>query len=237
MSIAGFDPCAGAGVLADIKTLEQLRVYGMAVVTGHTVQTEERCAHVTWRTAAEVMQEMEPLLRYYPIKAIKIGVVPHAAFLRTIIRHIKAWDERICIVWDPVIKSSAGVSFLHDDHLAELTGITSEIDLITPNYPEYQLLQKHIDLDTGNAILIKGGHHPVQKGVDMLRQDDGEILIHPEDSGQVPEKHGSGCVLSSAIAGYLALGENMEEACRLGKKYLEQYLKSSPALLGHHHAG
>ena len=40
LSIAGYDPCAGAGVLADIKTFEQHKVYGIAVITSLTFQTE-----------------------------------------------------------------------------------------------------------------------------------------------------------------------------------------------------
>ena len=48
------------------------------------------------------------------------------------------------------------------------------------------------------------------------------------------EKHGSGCVLSSAITAYLALGYSLEEACASGKRYTEAYLSSDPSLLGYH---
>ena len=39
LSIAGLDPCGGAGVLADVKTFEQHQVTGFAVVTANTIQT------------------------------------------------------------------------------------------------------------------------------------------------------------------------------------------------------
>ena len=41
LSIAGFDPCGGAGILADIKTFEQHKVFGLAVNTAQTLQTED----------------------------------------------------------------------------------------------------------------------------------------------------------------------------------------------------
>jgi hydroxymethylpyrimidine/phosphomethylpyrimidine kinase len=40
LSIAGFDPSGGAGILADCKTFEQHKVYGLAINTANTIQTE-----------------------------------------------------------------------------------------------------------------------------------------------------------------------------------------------------
>ena len=88
-SIAGFDPCAGAGVLADIKTFEQLQVQGMAVITGYTIQTEEKCFRVDWRSIDNILNELAVLMQRYDIEIIKIGVVPDADVLKTLVRYIK----------------------------------------------------------------------------------------------------------------------------------------------------
>jgi hydroxymethylpyrimidine/phosphomethylpyrimidine kinase len=48
-------------------------------------------------------------------------------------------------------------------------------------------------------------------------------------------KHGSGCVLSAAIAANLARNQSLEEACRNAKTYIEKYLNSTPTLIGHHY--
>jgi hydroxymethylpyrimidine/phosphomethylpyrimidine kinase len=40
LTIAGFDPSGGAGVLADVKTFEQHRVSSFAINTGNTIQTK-----------------------------------------------------------------------------------------------------------------------------------------------------------------------------------------------------
>lgn len=238
LTIAGFDPCGGAGVLADVKTLEQLRIHGVAVITAYTVQTEEKCYSVDWRRVEDVTQDLKVLMRRYPIDVVKIGIVPDAVFLQTIIRCIKLWQKNTRVVWDPVMKSSSGLPFFNENDLSRLADIIPQIDLMTPNYPEYLLLERLMNSGAGNAILIKGGHRCDLKGVDVLRQGDNETLIYPSITNPVFEKHGSGCVLSSAIAGYLALGKTMEQASLLGKKYIELYLQSSPTLIGyHHHAG
>ncbi|RZK48342.1 MAG: hydroxymethylpyrimidine/phosphomethylpyrimidine kinase, partial [Hymenobacter sp.] len=49
------------------------------------------------------------------------------------------------------------------------------------------------------------------------------------------EKHGSGCVLSAAIAGQLALGQPLAMACQLAKAYTTRVLASNDTLLGYHY--
>ena len=233
-SIAGFDPCGGAGVLADIKTFEQLHVQGMAVVTGYTVQTEEECLRVGWRPLEDILAELDTLLQRYDVATVKIGIVPDAGFLQAVVRHIKQQQHHTQIVWDPVLRSSSGLVFFNMETLPRLARVLPDIDLITPNFPEYEFLTEHLDLkDT--AVLVKGGHRPGLKGVDTLCYGQLEVQIAPETDGPVAGKHGSGCVLSSAIASHLAHGETMGDACKKGKKYIENYLKSSPTLMGIHH--
>ena len=112
------------------------------------------------------------------------------------------------------------------------------MDLITPNYNEYQVLQENILFKQAEgpcAVLIKGGHREDMLGTDVLKKNGKEILIHPYDISSVYyPKHGSGCVLSSAIAAHLAKGESMQSACRKGKLYIEKFLTGTPGLLGFH---
>ena len=233
-SIAGFDPCGGAGVLADIKTFEQLQVQGMAVITGYTIQTEEQCYRVDWRPLEAILAELDVLLQRYDVAAIKIGIVPNAGFLQAVVRRIKQQQHHTQILWDPVLRSSSGLVFFNEETLPRLARALPAIDLITPNFPEYGRLVQHLDLQD-TVVLVKGGHRSDLKGVDILCYGHVEVRIEPETDGPVAGKHGSGCVLSSAIASHLALGETMGDACKKGKQYIENYLKSSPTLMGIHH--
>ncbi|MCS3532332.1 hydroxymethylpyrimidine/phosphomethylpyrimidine kinase [Chryseobacterium sp. JUb7] len=239
MSIAGFDPSGGAGLLADIKTFEQLKLQGLGVCTAMTLQTESQCLSLNWQPLEEILSAINVLMKNYLVKAIKIGVVKDAWFLSQIVERIKSVNPVAKIVWDPVLKSTSEFSFFDLNTISDLKNVLQQIDLITPNYNEYKVL-KEFDLfknaKNSCSVLIKGGHREDQIGTDILIQNGKEIFINPIDiTSDFYPKHGSGCVLSSAIASHLAFGKNLEEACRNGKLYIEKFLTSNPALLGFHY--
>ena len=80
----------------------------------------------------------------------------------------------------------------------------------------------------------KGGHHPDALGRDMLyHKNDTHFQLNPKGTVFF-EKHGSGCILSAAIAGYLALGFPILKACYRAKRYTEHRLRSNKTLLAYH---
>jgi hydroxymethylpyrimidine/phosphomethylpyrimidine kinase len=245
LTLAGFDPLAGAGVLADVKTFEQHRVYGFAVNTGNTIQTENEFFEMQWTDLAFVLKSLEKLFDNYTIKAVKIGIVPSLDYLKQIVFVVKNLSPKTKIVWDTVLKSTSKFDFLNIENQAVLIEILKEIDLITPNYKEIlQLSSERINAETTATILskhcpvlLKGGHNPDEIGVDYLYLKNEIFSIAPNiKSVLIFEKHGSGCVLSSAITANLALGHDLKTACINAKKYIETYLQSNPTKLGYHHA-
>lgn len=238
MSIAGYDPSGGAGLLADIKTFEQMKVQGLGICTAMTLQTESRFFSLEWQPLEQILSGINVLMENYPVRAIKIGVVKDAAFLSEIVRTVRLNNPEAHIVWDPVLKSTSAFSFFDLNTIPALKDVLKLIDLLTPNYIEYKILkEKHLFDDPENscAVLIKGGHRENTIGTDILMERAKEISIDPVGAASAfYPKHGSGCVLSSAIAGHLAKGENMEQACRKGKSYIEKFLTSTPSLLGFH---
>lgn len=233
LSIAGFDPTGGAGVLADLKTFEQLRVMGMVVLTANTIQTENTFVRMAWLPMDFIIESIDTLFLNYSIPIVKIGIVKDFQFLKSVVETVKKHSENTFIVWDPVLESSSGFIFFSKNDLDKLPEIADKIDLITPNYIEYKKLNKVFKIEAFKKVLIKGGHRKENIGTDILKQQDGEFSILPT-TAVVYEKHGSGCVLSASIAAYLALGQSIEEACVNGKKYIEKFLNSHPTLLGYH---
>lgn len=240
LTIAGFDPSGGAGVLADIKTFEQHKVYGFAINTGNTIQTENAFYEVQWTDIHFVLNSLDKLFGSYSIKAVKIGIVPTLSYLKEIVFAVKTLSPKTKIVWDPVLKSSTEFDFLTVKRDTELNQILKEIDLITPNFnemkklfPDFNLLSK--SSPTGiDGLLLKGGHNPDKVGVDYLYTPNGIHKYLPK-TDNCYEKHGSGCVLSSAITANFALGHNLETACQNAKTYTENYLLSNNTKLGFHH--
>lgn len=179
LSIAGFDPCSGAGVLADVKTFEQHHVQGMAVVTANTIQTEDAFFKLEWLPLEEILESIKTLMKRYKFKAVKIGIVPDMNYLKEIINTIKFSNGNTFIIWDPVIQSSSGFSIFNKNDIANLLEVLDLIDLTTPNYDEYLLLKEQIQSNKTNTVLVKGGHRNDLKGVDILYQNGAEILIQP----------------------------------------------------------
>ncbi|WP_445710223.1 hydroxymethylpyrimidine/phosphomethylpyrimidine kinase [Flavobacterium sp.] len=242
LSIAGFDPSGGAGVLADVKTFEQHQVYGLAIITGNTIQTENEFIKMEWIAIDFVLESITTLFNKYEIKAVKIGIVPSLDYLEHIVFQIKKHSQKTKIIWDTVLKSSTTFDFLQIEKQDKLEENLKKIDLITPNYKEIlQLSTKGINAETialllskDCDVLLKGGHNTEELGVDYLFIKNEFIKLKPTTI-LTNEKHGSGCVLSSAITANLALGFDTITSCKKAKIYIEKFLHSNNTLLGYHH--
>lgn len=242
LSIAGLDPSAGAGLLADIKTFEQLDVYGLGVCTALTVQNEDSFLKLQWTRLALILEQISILFQKYTINHCKIGIVENWFVLNQITNYLHQKNPAIQIVVDPVLRATTGFNFHKKTTLVELEHWLKNIYLLTPNQPELAALtgqQKLTDaaktLAKYTNVLAKGGHSSSQKGVDYLYNTNGEITtLYPNQQLDCSEKHGSGCVLSSAIAAQLAKGASLEQACEQAKIYISNFLSSTKGLLGYH---
>jgi hydroxymethylpyrimidine/phosphomethylpyrimidine kinase len=238
LSIAGYDPTAGAGVLADSKTFEMFKVYGMAIITSNTLQTDTDFLDVEWLSIDTIKTQIEILFSKYDFKAIKIGLVENFDALQQIILLAKKLNPTIHIVWDPILKSSSGFDF-HSDKMLDLKFLEENCTLITPNWeefvslwgdnPEIQLKEK-----PKVSILIKGGHRQEKNGCDLLYSNGNFVEIEGV-SFNGKSKHGTGCVLSSAITACLAKDINLMDSCAQAKRYVEQFILSNETNLGHHY--
>jgi hydroxymethylpyrimidine/phosphomethylpyrimidine kinase len=242
ISIAGFDTCGGAGILADIKTFEQHKVYGLGINTAQTLQTENDFISIKWEPEKEILKALERMLDNYDVKTIKIGIVENISTLKKIVSFIHQKNTVIKIIIDTVIKSSNGFNFWNEKtNEAELLETLSKSFLITPNYNEVlQLIPANNSKDAAQKlaalcnVLLKGGHNIEEVGVDYLYTKNGIKKLVPTTTA-ISAKHGSGCVLSAAITANLALGFDLVSSCKNAKKYIEQFLVSNDTLLGYHH--
>ncbi|MDM1407167.1 hydroxymethylpyrimidine/phosphomethylpyrimidine kinase [Myroides sp. DF42-4-2] len=240
-SIAGFDPCAGAGLLADCKTFEANQVYGIGILTANTIQTEDSFTALHWEEGDTVRQQLEVLLQRYSPRVIKIGIVQSGEELLTYLELIQRYAPTAFVVWDPVLRSSTHFNLTSPIEENMLWAILEQIDLITPNYPEIDLLvagtappiAKAKYLSTACAVLLKGGHHPHLKGQDQLFTATAHHVFYPQQI-YYTTKHGTGCILSSAIASYVALDYPLFSAIAKAKQYIEKTIGSTSTLLAYH---
>jgi hydroxymethylpyrimidine/phosphomethylpyrimidine kinase len=236
LSVAGFDPSGGAGLLADIKTFERLGVYGLGAITANTFQDDVHVKRVDWMPLSSILDQIDLLLERFEVNFFKIGIVRNTEYLSAILKRLISKKPLAFIVWDPVIRSSSGSQLF--EHALPRDEILSKISLITPNLAEFELLfptiARTMEFSYRTMVYLKGGHSADHPGRDLLFSNGRQQVFEPGEN-KLPAKHGSGCVLSSALCAYLALGNQVEEACRKSKRYIEDFLSSDPGLLGWHH--
>jgi hydroxymethylpyrimidine/phosphomethylpyrimidine kinase len=253
LSIAGFDPSGGAGVLADIKTFAAFGSFGIAVITSLTAQNTQGVYGAYEQTAEIVRAQLAPLIADFQIAAVKIGMLPTHAIVETIAEMIE--QHRLPnVVIDPVLCSSSGYELINEAALEALRNrLLPLARVVTPNLAEAARLA---DMDVNDlqsmqraarrihtlcraqannssapgAVLVKGGHL-ADEATDIL--DDGsEVQIFRAPKLNTSHTHGTGCTLSSAIAALLARGVTVPEAVARAKEYLNAALHSAPEL-GH----
>jgi hydroxymethylpyrimidine/phosphomethylpyrimidine kinase len=241
LTIAGFDPSAGAGVLADVKTLEASGVYGLAACTALTVQNDVVFERVSWVPLTDIQDQIQTLLTRFQVDFVKVGLIESLPILLKLISWLKAQNPAVRIVWDPVLKATAGYEFHAQPDGELLQAICRELALLTPNRPEaLRLLPAASPEAAAEAlaawcpVLLKGGHADSPEATDLLLLGGEQHVL---SAPRLPhgEKHGSGCVLSAAVLARLALGDDLGAACRAGKAYMAAFLGSNDTLLGYHY--
>jgi hydroxymethylpyrimidine/phosphomethylpyrimidine kinase len=240
LSIAGSDSSAGAGIQADLKTFSALGVYGLTAVTCVVAEIPGKVSRVEPVNARIVREQIEVLVRNFPIGAIKTGLLCSAAIISAVAEAIgKTYRRRgrhIPLVIDPVMIATSG------DRLLESPAIDAYKDqlfplatLITPNLDEAGLLLE-TKIKTREAmekaakalanqycvsILLKGGHLQGDDAIDLLFHK-GKLRTFSAPFARGVATHGTGCTYSAAITAGLASGLSLEHAIQRSKKFVTQ---------------
>jgi hydroxymethylpyrimidine/phosphomethylpyrimidine kinase len=225
LSIAGYDPSGGAGILLDIRVFEQLGFRGAGVLTAVTAQNASRVEAVFPLSGRLVRRQFEALAVEARIAGIKVGMTASLENLAAAVR-ILAAHSVIPRVVDPVFRSSSGAPLLERRGIERFLGLLrGRASLVTPNLEEASVLAavpvktagdmkeaaRRIHGASGVPCLVKGGHL-ADVAVDLLF--DGMKFTAFRHARVEKSVHGSGCFLSAAILAYLAAGCSLEEACR-----------------------
>src|SRR5215831_10431400 len=111
LTIAGFDPSAGAGITADLKTFAAHGCYGVAAITAITVQNTQGVETVHNTPTAELRAQLDALAADCEIAAVKIGMLGNRGNAAVIAEFLDA-HKFTHVVHDPVMKSSSGAELL-----------------------------------------------------------------------------------------------------------------------------
>jgi len=223
LSIAGSDSGGGAGIQADIKTITSLGAHALTVITALTAQNSIGVLAIHPVPPGFIARQIKAVVEDMPPDAVKVGMVFNAAAVKAVTRMIALYRLSPVVV-DPVLRASTGRLLLEPDAVRVLRErLLPLATVVTPNLHEAELLTgkrvrtlKEMEraaleiFRMGPRVVIKGGH--LKRECSDLLFDGKEVTVFPGKKIASTCTHGTGCVFSSALATFLALGENLKQA-------------------------
>ena len=238
LTIAGFDPSGGAGIIADLKSFAANNCYGVAAITALTVQNTQGVSCFQPVDAKVLKESIYSLLADGRIKAIKIGMVGNRHNAE-VVREVLETNPALPSVLDPIYRASSGRELVDQSGFdfvrTKLLGLAS---VVTPNMDEAAALtglkvenveemkaaaRKLIEMGARNAV-VTGGH--LDKAIDVYCEG-ANLQTFAGDRMKMDNLHGAGCTFSSALAANLALGRHLEDAVVLAKAYVTEAIRKA----------
>ena len=135
VSIAGSDSSGGAGIQADLKTIEALGLFAQTAITALTAQNTLGVSGVLDVPSEFVVEQIDAVFGDIRPSAVKIGMVSSASNVVAIAESLRAHAAENIVV-DPVMVSTSGSRLISDDASEALTGCLFPLaSVITPNIP------------------------------------------------------------------------------------------------------
>lgn len=235
LTIAGSDSGGGAGIQADLKTFQELGVYGMSAITAVTAQNTLGVQGVYPLGAEAVGEQLRSVATDLTPDAVKTGMLFDSAIIAEVADTAAAagWSN---LVVDPVMVAKGGSELLLREAVDTLISRLLPLALVTtPNLPEAELMTglsitgmhereeaaKRLVAMGSRYVILKGGHDLTggDEVVDLLF--DGRTFTRMSSPRiETRHTHGTGCTFSAALTAGLARGMGVEEAAGLAKAFI-----------------
>ncbi len=243
LTIAGSDSGGGAGIQADLKTMLALGVHGMSVVTAVTAQNSLG-VQGAWEVPVEAVRaQFRSVVDDIGVDAVKTGMLSSVPLVECVADLLTTLPPDVPVVVDPVAVSKHGDTLLAPDAQQVVRDVLlPRATVVTPNLAEaaaltgLRITDAASQRDAAERLLERGprwvlltGGHLAGPAVDLLTDGTTEVLLEaPRQDNR--HTHGTGCTLASAIASWLARGDDVPEAVRQAKAYVTGALSQGFAL-------
>ena len=254
LTIAGSDSCAGAGIQADIKTIQALGAYALSVITAVTAQNTRQVTAVQEIEALVIEKQLEAIFSDIRLDGIKIGMLGSAGTVQAVSNFLasffqagafreKQLKNSLPLVVDPVMIAKSGDRLLEEEAVESLKkNLLPLASVITPNLMEAgALLGRDISSLEGMKeaarellefgcpwAIVKGGHLKGEP-VDVLANKDSLYLLRGQRVDTACN-HGTGCTFSAALATLMGQGFAVPAAAKRAKAYVEYCLQHGFAI-------
>lgn len=231
MTIAGFDPSGGAGILNDIKTFSAFGIYGTAAITALTAQNVNRVTGIQPIDPNFIEKQIDAVLEQEKIEFAKTGMLYSEEIIKTISKKVREYNLKVVV--DPVMIAGSG-GFLSKKDIAKSLKkyLLPFATLTTPNIYEAQEISgikiENVEDSIKAAekigktcnVVITGGH---LEGTDVLY--DGSIKVIEGELIESNDVHGSGCSYSAAIVASLVNSNDLETSVKEAGEFVNKSIK------------
>ncbi len=234
LTIAGSDSGGGAGIQADLKTFQELGVFGTSVLTAVTAQNTRGVHGVEAVSPELVTQQLDAIGSDFSIAACKTGMLFDASRIEAVATGVKRHVFNRLVV-DPVMIAKGGAPLLQDTAVDALkTFLLPLATVVTPNVPEAEVLTG-LTIRSFNdrleaarrmlaygvrAVILKGGHLEGETAEDLIMTES-EVFLLSAPRIQTSDTHGTGCTFSAALTAELAKGRSIMEAAVTAKRFIQ----------------
>ncbi len=234
LSIAGSDSGGGAGIQADLKAFAACGVHGMTAVTAITAQNTVGVSAVHQVPPDVIVEQVRQVADDIGVDAVKVGMLGDVATIGAVVEAL-GYVGDAPVVLDPVMVAESGAPLLADDARDALRErLLPLTDVVTPNLAEAHVLAEReatteelaraIHALGAKAVVVTGGHR--DGGATDVFFDGNQLEEIPGERHEDGASHGSGCTHSSALAAYLARGDEPLAAARKAKEIAAQAVKN-----------
>jgi len=243
LTVAGFDPSGGAGVVADVKTFTAFGCFATAAVTSLTFQNTTGVFGTAHQSAGAVSAQVLAVAEDFQVAGAKTGMLPTREIVAEVARLFRETNLPAPVV-DPVARSTTGQDLMDDGALGALKReLLPLARVVTPNLDEAERITGLRVCDErgmleaaramremgARAVLVKGGHLAGGVALDLL-DDGGVVRTFSAPRVASGATHGTGCTLSAAIAACLARGLTLEESVGAAKRFVTDAILRAPRL-------
>lgn len=234
LTIAGSDSGGGAGIQADLKTFQELNVFGMSAITAITAQNSQGVQGVYPVAAEGVAEQITSVMDDIGADAVKTGMLFDKERIDIVSAKVKQYNLPHLVV-DPVMVSTSGAKLLQDEAIdALITQLIPLASVLTPNLPEAEVITG-MKLDTfdkrkkaareifkmgAHSVLVKGGHEKDGEHIRDIFFDGNDFHYFSVPKVDTKHTHGTGCTYAAAITAQLAKGLELKEAVYEAKKFI-----------------
>ncbi|CZF78199.1 Hydroxymethylpyrimidine/phosphomethylpyrimidine kinase [Grimontia celer] len=245
LTIAGSDSGGGAGIQADIKAISATGSYACSVITAITAQNTRGVSAIFPIPIEHVAYQLDAVFSDLNVVAVKVGMLADANIIKVVAEKIRHYRPQYLVV-DPVMVATSGDLLLKQEAISTLKSeLLPLANIITPNLPEgsaltgaevpqteQEMSEMIADLRAlgAGSVLLKGGHLESDENSNDLLIFEDHVETFSAKRTQTKNTHGTGCTLSSAIASYLAQGNELSQAVALAKHYISEAISHADEL-------